>query len=137
MENILNPELYKKAKKQADKVYERHSAYKSMYIQKLYKNLGGKYKNKKNKQGVSRWNKEKWIQCEDYIKYGKKIPCGANNKKFKVCRPLIRVNKYTPTTLPELLKIHKKKDLLKLIKMKQKDMDGRLYLKLLKFYPSK
>ena len=35
--NILNPELYKQAKKKADEVYEKHSVYKSMYIQKVYK----------------------------------------------------------------------------------------------------
>ena len=31
---------YKKAKREADKTYEKHSAYKSMYISKLYKEYG-------------------------------------------------------------------------------------------------
>ena len=48
-DNILNPKLYEKAKKEADKVYSRHSAYKSMFISKKYKELGGKYKTTKKK----------------------------------------------------------------------------------------
>ena len=32
-----------KAKAEADKKYKRHSAYKSMFMNKLYKDLGGKY----------------------------------------------------------------------------------------------
>eukprot|EP01050_Picozoa_sp_SAG11_P026139 SAG11_NODE_6151_length_1375_cov_1.985904_2_plen_69_part_00 len=46
-ENILNPDIYKKAKQKADKVYKRHSAYKSMYISKTYEDMGGKYKTEK------------------------------------------------------------------------------------------
>ena len=61
MDNIVNKKLYEKAKQDANKVYERHSAYKSMYIQKRYKELGGKYKTEKKKKGkTDRWNDEKW-----------------------------------------------------------------------------
>ena len=42
MDNIVNKDLYKKAKKKADETYARPSAYKSMYIQKVYKDLGGR-----------------------------------------------------------------------------------------------
>ena len=35
--------LYDKIKKQADKIYEKPSAYKSMYIQKIYKSMNGEY----------------------------------------------------------------------------------------------
>ena len=58
-DNILNPKLYEKAKKEADKVYSRHSAYKSMFISKKYKELAGKYKTTKKKSGSNdNWNKE-------------------------------------------------------------------------------
>ena len=47
-DNVLNPKLYREAKKIADKTYERHSAYKSMFIVSTYKKLGGKYSSKKD-----------------------------------------------------------------------------------------
>jgi hypothetical protein len=138
MSNILNPKLYEKAKKEADKKYERHSAYKSMYIQKVYKDLGGKYKSGKRLKGsTTRWNEEQWIQVLPYLKNKKKIACGEDNKKNKVCRPFKRVDKNTPITLPELQKIHKDADLIKLAEKKLKDMDGRVFWKDMKFIKSK
>ncbi len=48
-DNVLNPKIYKKAKEEADKKFEdKTSAYKSMWISKKYKDLGGKYSGKKN-----------------------------------------------------------------------------------------
>jgi len=139
MENILNPKIYEKARKIADKKYERHSAYKSMFINKTYKELGGKYKTKnKSKMGsTDKWNKEEWIQVLPYLKNGEKIACGMDNKKNKVCRPFKRINKDTPITLTELLKLHSKKDLINLSNKKLKDMNGRVFWKNLKFIPSK
>ena len=136
MDNIINKDLYKKAKEQADKTYKTHSAYKSMYIQKVYKELGGKYKGTKNKEGVKRWNKEEWIQVKPYLESGKKLVCGGSERKNKVCRPLKRVNDNSPITIEELIKLHPKKDLIKLANKKIKDMKGRVYWKTLKFIPS-
>ncbi len=137
-DNILNPKLYEKAKKEADKVYSRHSAYKSMFISKKYKELGGKYKTTKKKSGsTDNWTKEEWIQVIPYLTKGDKIVCGLDNKKNKVCRPLKRINSNTPITINELLKLHKKQDLIKLANKKLKDMDGRIFWKTLKFIPSK
>jgi len=42
-----NKTLYDKAKKMADKKFDKPSAYKSAYIQRQYKSMGGKYKGKK------------------------------------------------------------------------------------------
>lgn len=136
--NILNPKLYEIAKKEADKVYSRHSAYKSMFILKKYKELSGKYKTTKKKSGsTDNWTNEEWIQVIPYLTKGEKIVCGLDNKKNKVCRPLKRINSNTPITINELLKLHKKEDLIKLANKKLKDMDGRIYWKTLKFIPSK
>ena len=44
MPQPLNAALYAKAKKMADAVYDRPSAYKSGFIVKKYKEMGGKYK---------------------------------------------------------------------------------------------
>jgi len=138
MSNIVNPKIYDKAKKEADKVYERHSAYKSMFIQKKYKELGGKYKTEKKKKGrTDRWNDEKWIQVIPYLKNGKEIACGLDNKKNKVCRPLKRIDKDTPITIKELQKKHSNKDLINLANRKIKDMNGRIFWKTMKFIPSK
>jgi hypothetical protein len=136
MDNIINKDLYKKAKEKADETYKKHSAYKSMYIQKVYKELGGKYKGKKNKEGVKRWNKEEWIQVKPYLESGKKLVCGGSERQNKVCRPLKRINDKSPITIEELLKLHPKKDLIKLANKKIKDMKGRVYWKTLKFIPS-
>ena len=66
-DNVLNPKLYKKAKEEADKKFEdKTSAYKSMWISKKYKDLGGKYSGKK-KSLTSRWREEEWIQIEPYV----------------------------------------------------------------------
>ena len=44
----MNMNLYNKVKEQADKIYKKPSAYKSGYIVKKYKELGGTYSGKKN-----------------------------------------------------------------------------------------
>ncbi len=137
MDNIINKDLYKKAKEKADKTYKKHSAYKSMYIQKVYKELGGKYKGEKKKEGVKRWNKEEWIQVKPYLQSGKKLVCGGSERKNKVCRPLKRINDKTPITIEELLKLHSKKDLINLANKKIKNMNGRVFWKTLKFVEPK
>jgi hypothetical protein len=128
MDNILNKNLYEKAKKEADKIYKRHGLYKSAFIQKKYKELGGKYKDEKtsNKKGINRWLKEEqWVEVLPYLNNGKKIVCGTS-EGGKACRPLIRYNDKTPITLPELIKLHGKEKLKKLVKEKIKDMDKRI-----------
>ncbi|MDB4726513.1 DUF5872 domain-containing protein [bacterium] len=136
--NVVNKKLYIKAKKDADEKYTRHSAYKSMYIVKKYKSLGGKYRGKsENKSSTSRWNKECWIQVVPYVKYGKIVACGSSNKKTKVCRPFVKVNKNTPITVHEIIKLWGKKHVISLANKKNRDMNGRIFWKTGKFYPSK
>lgn len=137
MSTPLNPKLYEKAKKIADNTYEKPSAYKSMFIQKKYMELGGKYKDKRSNQkksdNLNRWRREKWVQVIPYLKNGKEIVCGEDNKKNKVCRPLVRIDSKTPITLPELQKLHTKKQLLNLANKKIRNMGGRVFWKTLKF----
>lgn len=130
--NVLNPKLYREAKKIADKTYERHSAYKSMFIVSTYKKLGGKYSTKKDSGGVDRWNKEKWIQVVPFLESGKRIACGSGDNK-KGCRPSKRVDKNTPITIQELIKKHGKAELLKAAKKKKANMNLRLNWGTLKF----
>ena len=84
----INKKLYEKVKKMADEKYSKPSAYKSGWIVKKYKELGGKYKGKKSGQGLDRWYKEKW---EDYA-----------GLEYPVYRPTKRVTKDTPLTAKEI-----------------------------------
>lgn len=141
---FLDPLLHKRAKQKADKVYARHSAYKSMYMVKLYKDYGGRFSSKLKKGsahgevGVKRWNKERWIQVIPYLESGKISACGGDGgvRKKKVCRPLIRVNKETPITINEVIDKIGKKEMLRLAKKKVSDMDGRIFWKTQRFYSS-
>ena len=124
-DNVKNVSLYRKAKKIADDTYKKNSAYKSMFLVKTYKDLGGQYSTKKTGKGVTRWNKEKWIQVVPFIERGEKIVCGVGDGG-KGCRPSKRIDKDTPITIQELIKKHGKKSLLKVAKEKKKDMNKRV-----------
>jgi hypothetical protein len=101
MPTIDNPDLYETAKKIADKTYSKPSAYKSGFIIKKYKELGGTYSGKKENKGIRRWIKEDWrdVGGEDYPVY----------------RPTKRVSKDTPLTASEIDPANLKKQ----IKLKQ------------------
>lgn len=97
-----NKILYDKVKEMADVIYEKNSAYRSGYIQKTYKSLGGTYIEDNKEKPLKRWFKEKW---ED-----------IGNEEYPVYRPTIRINKKTPLTVDEI----DKKQLKQQIKLKQK-----------------
>lgn len=99
---IDNPELYSKAKQIADEKYSKPSAYKSGFIVKTYKELGGTYSGKKDNTGLASWFKENW-----------KDIAGLD---YPVYRPTKRVTKNTPLTPEEI----DPKNLLKQILLKQK-----------------
>lgn len=87
MDKYIDKNIYRKAKKIADKKYETHSAYKSMYISKLYKDLGGRYKGK-NKKNLKEWRNERWVEYNETTK--KLEPCGSRKagEDWKhACRP--------------------------------------------------
>jgi hypothetical protein len=91
-----NKKLWEQAKKQANKIYDKPSAYKSGYIVKYYKDNGGKFKgNNKNKDGLTRWFKEKWINQHGEVGY---------QHKNDIYRPSIRISSKSPTTWKELTK---------------------------------
>jgi len=80
--------LYNKVKEQADKIYKKPSAYKSGYIVKKYKELGGTYSGKKTSSGLTAWHKEKWTDI--------------GNKNYPVYRPTVKVNNNTPLLVSEI-----------------------------------
>jgi hypothetical protein len=108
-QKVLDKELYAKAKRMADKVYDRPSAYKSGYIVKTYKRLGGRYSGKKGSQKkgkLSRWFQEEWKDVNPF----------KTDSSYPVYRPTIRVSQDTPLTINEI----NLKDLEKKAKIKQR-----------------
>ena len=84
--------LYDKIKKQADKIYEKPSAYKSMYIQKIYKSMNGEYIDDNQPKKLKQWMNEKWININPLL----------GKTGYPTYRPLVRVNKNSPKTVEEI-----------------------------------
>ena len=85
---IDNPELYKRAKEIADAKYAKPSAYKSGFIVKTYKDMGGTYTDDKKPKKLARWYKEDWKDI--------------GGKEYPVYRPTKRITKDTPLTVAEI-----------------------------------
>jgi hypothetical protein len=94
---IDDPKLYKSVKKDADKLFEKSSAYKSGWIVKTYKEKGGTYTDDGKDKPLKRWFKEEW---ED-----------IGGQKYPVFRPTKRVSKKTPLTASEIDPEHAKKQI--------------------------
>jgi len=153
---------YKKAIKKANDTYgPKSSIYRSSYIVKTYKDLGGKIQSSPKRspkrspkgstkgspkgstkrstkrsptKGLTRWFKEEWVQVVPYLEKKSKKECGGEKvgkRVGKACRPLHRITKDTPITISELLKIHSKQDILHVAKQKEKHPDKRVVWKTL------
>lgn len=85
---IDNQELYNYAKQLADEKYKKPSAYKSGYIVKKYKELGGTYTDDNKPKELKRWFKETWKDIGD--------------EEYPVYRPTKRISKDTPLTIEEI-----------------------------------
>lgn len=105
--DILDPLIYKKAKEIADIIYDRSSAYKSGFIVKKYKELGGRYSEKvpKQKTDLKRWFNEEWTDVNPL----------KTTYSYPVYRPTKKISKKTPLTIYEI----DKKNLLEQSKLKQ------------------
>ena len=99
---VIDKKLYDLVKQKADEVYKKPSAYKSGYIVKKYKELGGEYIDDNKEKNLKRWFKEDWKDIA--------------NKSYPVYRPTIRVNKNSPLLVSEINKDNLKEQ----IKLKQK-----------------
>ena len=100
MPTPANKELYEKIKKKLYEEMPKHSAYRSSILVKRYKEAGGTYIGKKNKNsGLIRWHKESWKNQRGGEGY---------KKKGDVYRPTKRVDSKTLTPISELSKEVKK-----------------------------
>lgn len=120
MPEPINKSLYEKVKKLANKKFSSKTGiYKSSWIVKKYKELGGKYKGKKSsKSGLKRWYREKWVDL-NRKKNGRYSQCGRKSSKkgkYPVCRPSKRITSKTPRTFKQISKKSLKKA--KLLKAK-------------------
>jgi hypothetical protein len=97
-----NLKLYNQVKEEINKIYKKHSAYRSGAYIKRYKELGGTFKEDKKPKTLKRWFKEEWKDI--------------GNKQYPVYRPTIKINKSTPLTIDEI----DKNNLEQQIKLKQK-----------------
>ena len=96
MSTPANQKLYEQVKKEIYEKYPKHSAYRSGLLVQEYKRRGGTYKGKENKSsGLNRWFKEDWKNQRGETGY---------KSKSDVYRPIVKVNKDTPTTFKELTK---------------------------------
>jgi hypothetical protein len=88
MPTPLNPQLYERAKQIANETYKKPSAYKSGFIVKKYKEMGGTYENDSKPKNLKRWFSEKWID--------------VGGMDYPVYRPTKRISKKTPLTIQEI-----------------------------------
>jgi len=103
----LQGKLYNEVKKHADAIFAKPSAYKSGWIVKTYKSLGGTYADTERRDsGLARWFREEWVDLNRPKADGSYERCGrshsAQGGKYPLCRPSIRVNSRTPVTANEL-----------------------------------
>ena len=85
---IIDKELYDLVKQNADEIYKKPSAYKSGYIVKTYKKLGGRYQDDNKTKNLKRWFKEKWQD--------------VGHQSYPVYRPTIRISKLKTLTDDEI-----------------------------------
>lgn len=101
-EKFLNKQIYEQAKKEIDKQYKKHSAYKSMALIKLYKEKGGKIDEIKSKNGTKKWIKEDWRNLTPValgvLDLSNAPKCGIKYKNMpSICRPTKRIDNSTPS----------------------------------------
>lgn len=98
---------YKRAKREADAKFDVHSAYKSMWLSRRYRALGGTVARgtKRRASGTSVWRREKWLNLTPWgvglVRRRVDSPaCGTKHPKQgqrpSVCRPSVRINADTP-----------------------------------------
>lgn len=103
----LQGKLYNEVKKHADAIFAKPSAYKSGWIVKTYKSLGGMYADADSRDsGLGRWFREEWVDLNRPRGDGTYERCGRTHAtqggKYPLCRPSIRVSSRTPVTASEL-----------------------------------
>jgi hypothetical protein len=85
---VADTKLYERVKAMADQKYAKPSAYKSGYIVKTYKQMGGEYIDDGKPKNLKRWYKERWSD--------------VGGLDYPVLRPTVKVSKKTPLLPSEI-----------------------------------
>ena len=100
MSEPVNKALYEKAKRMAtEKFTSPTGAYRSMWIVRQYKKMGGTYSNRKSTSKLERRRKEGWVDLNQPNGKGGYERCGhknTQNNKYPLCRPSKTISKDTP-----------------------------------------
>mgnify|MGYP001318190073 CR=1 FL=1 len=122
-----NKVLYEKAKQHANAIYGgTTSAYKSMFIVKTYKSMGGTYTPRRSRtsSGTKRWLREKWIMVEPFVTKQERKTCGTVQRRKHACRPSVRVSSKTPMTVQETIQKHGRSKVVALARRKQSNSEA-------------
>jgi hypothetical protein len=96
----VDKELYSRVKQMAsDKFSSPTGIFRSAWIVKKYKQMGGKYTNTNKPSKIQRWMREGWIDLNQPNGKGGYYPCGhknTQNDKYPLCRPSKTISKDTP-----------------------------------------
>jgi hypothetical protein len=112
MDKVKNPQLYQAVKNYINSVYEKPSAYRSMAYFKMYRDMGGEFKDELpkdlDKAPLKRWELEKWGNVPE------------NKEGYPVYRPFKRITAETPITYGELDKKQLKEQIARKQEIKDK-----------------
>ena len=122
---VLLLPAYRRALAQATSEFgAKSSVYRSARIVTLYKRLGGVIGPRPHpRRGLSRWFREQWVQVVPFLENGLAVSCGGRRlgpRAGKACRPLRRVSAATPVTIPELLRLHPRRAIIRAAKAKER-----------------
>ena len=98
MPTPANPKLYEKAKAIADEKYAKPSAYKSGFIVKTYKDMGGTYIDDGQSKDLKRWFQEDWVNLAKQYEGTPRLQA----ELYPVMRPSKIISSKTPLTVAEI-----------------------------------
>jgi hypothetical protein len=109
MSEPVNKALYEKAKRMAtEKFTSPTGAYRSMWIVRQYKKMGGTYTRIKNSSKLERWRRENWVDLNQPNGKGGYERCGhknTQNNKYPLCRPSKTISQDTPRKYQDISEI--------------------------------
>ena len=95
-------------------------------IRKEYTRRGGEYVEATIDGQRARRLFERWVEVIPFLKKGHVVDCTEKTYRSKCCRPMHRLDEDTPTTLPELLRVHNRHDILQMARRANKNPEKRV-----------
>ena len=95
----LDKEIYEEVKNYVNTIYKKPSAYRSGAYVKLYKQMGGRYKEDSKKKTIDDFPLARWF-AEDW----QDVNPSKTKTSYPVYRPTKKVSENTPKTVSEISK---------------------------------